>query len=1417
MINIKNIIGKVLVDNTFKGTGFLVTNDYFVTAKHNIYIGYETLEEKHITIEFEHYGIINGKSINLVESHEKGIDFVIIKIEKRINDKKLTNMVYPENNIKGFKYKTYGYSKEVNSGIELDGVVVQNENTDYILGVNKTDRLQSYKGLSGSPIIVDNLIIGIVIQQGTSENLFGISFKTIKDILFNEKEYFKIEKKEFRMILSDIDCKLNNSALNNHIEEAIRIAGPRYCKDLNVANSTYKDLLFFNRDDVLLIEFKDIASNLKEHIENLRGCIADNQYTRADAFTGESEVITRSVLKELNNIYKNLMILINKSFSKEHVVFYDNIYEKIIDLIKSLNFIFKKELSKFEEKYGKGNYENKTWRGFMASYQCTFPCSNLDEIDNLKKYLNELKEFFRENPLEIYFSKYLLLSGKGGIGKTHSLCNIVKNNIDNNIPSLLFFAQYFTINTPEDTILQKLDLKEISFDDLLYKLNTMGEIEKKSVLICIDGLNESENKNYWNSHLISFVEKINHYRYVKLIISCRSLFISEILDDEILDRFIRLEHTGFQGVEDAALEDFYRYYNIEMPVIDKMQQEYSNPLFLKLYCETIKENERDKFFNIDGLSNLIERFLQSKNRKISKKLSDYISYKDCVIFECVNNIIKFMIGNNINYISFKNLRSIIKSVLENILGETNGLIKPLIDELISENILKENDIEENSVSFSFERFYDYLVANEVLKDESKELLIHKIKYYLDNIQIYKGALEVLTILFKEKYDKEILEELDIKNSKLYEVTLTALPWRKNKNIDNDIKEIIEYCLKYQRNKVLIDSAFFSILELGLNKECMLNSIYFDFLFRNMKLPYRDIFLGSIMLKSYKNHDVVKKIIDKSIYLKDKKIDIKSIKLWELILGWFTSLNDIYIRDLSSKGLTNLMKLYPDTIFYIIEKFGSIDDDYIKERIWSAVYASLILNRDICRTRKVVDYIYNNFISTNRFPTNVLIRDVLRNIAEYANYIKVFEYKIEEFRPPYNSVNTLVNSRKDIKNLKEMYERLYWNCTDSDFGIYTISGRIEDYGFTKKQIGEFVFLGVHDIGYTEFVKRFDDYIDYKYGSLRSRDESVERISKKYQNISLYNVLGQIYDNYTYKPRWTDDIKVVPNEQGIEFRSIDLTCIPYNKLENDFIGNEFIYNFIEKQDLSYKQWFTVQDLKGNMKGLLKYQYDNGEYILLEGYFDSAYKENTDEDYPKREVWFQIRSYLISNDKLEEFNQWVKDKNFAGRWMPEGASSLYEGWIGEYPWSASYRNVLEVEYDYTEKVPFELFPTANQFNNEKDSPFCNTKIAGRYLFPMSKFFHNTNLVWNGQNVYSHKMEKVFIVSSGKDMSLYINKNFLEDFLCKNNFSLIWTGLGEKQVITGGFGRDFVGLAEISESYFYKDKEIKENHYIYKVNSGN
>ncbi|MGL5125524.1 MAG: hypothetical protein ACRC6U_05985 [Fusobacteriaceae bacterium] len=934
--NIKKITGKIIIDSKIVGTGFLVTKDLFITAAHNIYKAREGIpSEKEIIIKFED-NEVEGKSINLIEVYKKQIDIVFIKLKEPIFDLNFTKIINSPKSFKNCDFKTYGYPNEKQEGYYLDGEIILDEKTDnnldICLSVNKRYFLSSYSGLSGAPICINNFIVGILIQQETEKNLFGISFSLIEEILDNlPTEIFPLEKKELKqyssLIINKISNNLDGDFFSNHIKEAFSFAGPRYSQEVNIENSTLKNLKIFSGQYDFSKNLSEDIKNISLQIKYLGDCIKDKEDRYNHIFTEESLNNIIKIKEELEEVLEEFKSLIVLGASEDKIFFFDTLDLKLGGLSQKLNQIFALELQSFENKYGENKFENKKWRGVKASFECSFPTANLDNIQNLIDSLEKLKLYFSSNPLKLYFSKTLLLKGRGGVGKTHSLCDIVNYNIQKEIPSLIFFGQYFRDKSPEEVILEKLSLDKITFEDFLYQLDSIGYRNNKNILICIDAINETNDKSYWNNHLTLFTEKIKKYKHIKLIISCRSLYLDEVLDINISSRYLIIEHDGFKKVKSKAVMEYFKYYNLTLPYADKMQNDFNNPLFLKLYCETLSEKKIDNSnFNIDSLSSLFKIFFEIKNEKISKKFSDNLSPSDNLVFECISKISNTMKEKKLNYLSRKDVKRIIKNFLINELDEDMLSSKLILDELILENILKEDVFENGTVSFSFsfERFFDYAISKNIINLE-EDKIIKNINHLKNNPSFYMGVLELLMILYKEEYNKELIKYYKLEEDIFYKAFILSLSWRKNESIDEETKFLFDYCLKELNNKDIREISLFTLCELSLKKNCILNALYFHELFKNQN---NDNFL-EYLLKSYEKHMILDKILNNSIFFKEKNIDLEIIKLWLIILGWLTSLNDINIRDRASKGLTNLLRLYPEFISYMITKFENIEDDYIQ--------------------------------------------------------------------------------------------------------------------------------------------------------------------------------------------------------------------------------------------------------------------------------------------------------------------------------------------------------------------------------------------------------------------------------------------------------------------------------------------------------
>ena len=171
-----------------------------------------------------------------------------------------------------------------------------------------------------------------------------------------------------------------------------------------------------------------------------------------------------------------------------------------------------------------------------------------------------------------------------------------------------------------------------------------------------------------------------------------------------------------------------------------------------------------------------------------------------------------------------------------------------------------------------------------------------------------------------------------------------------------------------------------------------------------------------------------------------------------------------------------------------------------------------------------------------------------------------------------------------------------------------------------------------------------------------------------------------------------------------------------------------------------------------------------------------------------------------------------------MPEGTNHLYEVSIGEYPWSGYITQYLEEmqeeqRFRGNSPAPCHINPTANDYNNEKDSEFCPSGIAGKFMFPCKDLFEVLDLKWDGKNGFYAKEKPAAYLSEGSDSALYIDKGLLMDYLERSGQEIVWTVLGEKQKIGGMGFRDFPGRSEFSYSYYWDNGKIKRNHEVFHV----
>ncbi|WP_415281503.1 NACHT domain-containing protein [Clostridium perfringens] len=1391
----KLIIGRILRNGKPIGTGFLISPDIFMTVKHNVIVADDLLgdviEEKEVVIEFLEDDVIIGKTINLQEAHDKGIDCVFIRLNEVLCDDELQVLIIPNNNLMDYKCGIIDYPKLMQGRIELSGEIINDIEDEILIYVKKEEQLQNYEGISGAPVIVSEYVVGIVTRQENNERLEALPIKHIINKLNYEEINIDCKVMSLNCKMYDFDLK----EIQRKSRQIILSAGPRYSRELNIKTGIYNNISFLLKKDCVKQRISVISEKIGESIKKLFEFNSYNESEKNLVLENNRNQIV-SIISQLQNDFNIIDKILQKNVEIQKLLVQLEMNKQKIEEI------FEIEKGRFEERYGDGTYNNKSWRGFMASYMCVFPAQYLDKLKETILIFQEIIRLLDLNLLNDIDNRTILITGKGGIGKTHLLCDIVNGYLERELPAILLLGEMFNVNETPDSVIMNVFRKGEDIENLFSWLNEYGNKNNLYIPICIDAINETQDNMYWNNNLPLLLAKLENFHNIKIIISCRSIYLEEYLDDDKMKNILQIQHNGFDQIEVDALSDFCKFYGVTINYNTTCIPEFMNPLFLKMLCEISKSKE-DKMVVLEDIQTLMDEFFNIKNKIISKKYMDYFSVRDNVVILVLNSITEYMADNDIYNISWKDLRIIVSDVLDEfcIKEKTAGFIKLLI----SENLLRESDEDSRSISFGYQKFYEYLYAKKYSNEK-----ISSIIDAVENRKITLGTLEIIQIEFYKRNKEEFLSKIDNRiHGEAVESFMSGLYWRRENEIGEKTIIVLE-SLIHENQEADIRRIILGLLAISTKMNCAFNAYYIHEKLKVMDNYRRDYLLSFFLLKQYDNIKVLSDLCERAIYLDKTDISEESILLWKIILCWGTGSNDIKLRDKASKGLTNLFRLYPSDMINIIIMFDDVNDDYIQERIWQSIYSTLIILAEQRYINPILEYVEENIVKMGKWPQNVLIRDYLRNIFEYAHYKNwCTNETVNLVRPPYISKKHSLN-KEWISSVEKSYSNLFWNCQDSDFAIYTIPSDVENYGITKKEVGLLIFEDIVKSGYvSSWLADYDDYIDYTFGSLRNRDEQIERIGKKYQKIYLYREMGNIYDNYTYSPRYRyNEIEIVQSEQGNSFRKIDLTT---SSRKNDFKGKRLEYPFFRFKKWTDLNWFKNNDIEKYILKLFNYKYYEEEYYILQGY--SSVKEQGKKEF--REIWVQIRTYFYEKDKKQELLDWLKNKDFEGRWMPEGYNQLYQCCVGEYPWSPIMVNYLgqDESQDFKQEMslPCYLYTTVNDYLTEKDSPFC-IEISNSYMFPTKYLFEKMNLSWNG--LYGYISNGKAVIYNGQNNTIYINKQFLQEFLNENNLDIVWTVLGEKQKITGNFGMDFPGRGEFSYSYFLNQNEIlTKNHELFNV----
>ena len=1062
----------------------------------------------------------------------------------------------------------------------------------------------------------------------------------------------------------------------------------------------------------------------------------------------------------------------------------------------------------------------------------------INELYGILSDVNKFKDFISNNKiLNITNNPTILFYGEAGIGKSFLFGTIADQGINNNKNTLLLLGEQFeTKHNPENIILDLLGIKGYTFDEFLDALESKAYVNKSRIIILIDAINEGSGVKFWNKYLKGFINKVSNRNMLSFVFSIRDTFLNKNNENELnklqiksLNNLLtKIELTGFKDDYDARIE-YFKKYKIKFPNNYMLSPELNNPLFLNIFCETIKnlhlENDLD---NMEGFSKIIELYIYSINQKLSEKFSyhPHINLVSIVL----NRLIEFESENE--YIEIEKANNIVMECLSDY-----PFKHEFLNELINERIIKESIfLDKIHLSITFQRFEDYVSTKYLLENTDFDTFIKNLNEIVEsksNINI----LEMLSIYVPENYgielycllNKHLKSEFDVMNS-----FIQSLKWRKYSVDENVFEYINEYILKdYDMRPIFLET----LISLSSIENHLFNSYRTHEMLKRLTLSERDGF-WTIFLhdQNYENSEV-NNLLNFAFMENHEYYSDESLRLASIMITWFLSTTNRKLRDKSTYALVNLLKNKLYILKELLQLFEDVDDPYVLERLYAAAYGCVLNSRDYENLEDLSNYIYESIFNQELVYPHILIRDYARNIIEFSlNKDCIFNDEIvivkEKITPPYSSEFPKIPSDEEIEKYKtgnNAVKRIFSSmCVE-----YDRDGKSLLYGYFGRYTFQFYFtlwekvlrennihfidlmnIALDKIFKLDYNEEIHGYFDEYVVGLYEHEEFTERIGEKYQWIALYELLARVSDKF---PTIYDDY--ISNEKDIPYqgpwqdsiRNIDPTITCNKNLPK--LNWDFEEKYSQKNFLKDCWMDNIQDLPDFSK-IIESNIKMGKTLLsgliLEGYLTwIKHRGFGQEEYPKKEIWCQIRSYIVKNNEFNNIVPFLKHKNFDGRWMPESHEN-YELFNKEF-----YRSIaFDYFYDNGWNETYEL----NLNNNKYDVNVTTSKYSGserselinkNYLKINKTLFESLNLRYGEENSFLYDENNNLV---GFDISEFNNihntafifdKGILLHYLKENNLNIFFTVLGEKMIINRG-GIDSK-IQTFSGVYSFNDNGLK------------
>jgi len=665
-----------------------------------------------------------------------------------------------------------------------------------------------------------------------------------------------------------------------------------------------------------------------------------------------------------------------------------------------------------------------------------------DLQESLKKInLDEISNYIASISTDL-LSYNLVFSGNPGTGKTHGLAHKVNQRLEEGFPAVLIRAKDAPIGQGWGVLLRQelglsgtWDEEEIwsalegcaSRSDILRAHDfTDDDVignEATKVLICIDGLDESRERNTWLEKIGEMKVVIKNHPHLRFCISGRPYVFTgtkiaskydpyESIKENIeKDGCFRVNIRSDGDVPVNQLFDKYiDYFNVDVSQTPWIRWMLSTPLALKLFCELYRDTTIDPQQKI---RTTVSKLLKEKIQRIDAELR--IQTED--LWGIADNVTLRVLIAFSDY--FQKHPSISRTDALNLIiqaSRSKNLIQPptnqkILDYLrdygmLSEDIPFTTDLlrpEDPIYQFAFEPLNDYLIAENAVSG----IISTQNKKLPSNLRDKPAAQSWAALILLSDY--KILVGIDgywtndLSENELDDLRYSCL----SQSIGGDLEKYQPLIEKKIRESTTSCRKVISDLIINVSrieKHPLGPSLLHNVLLKFKTAAARDlIFSGPDHL--FSDHEEIWSGWTVNPIQSERVLDSDSFHGIPLLLAWsFTSV-DQKLRGNSRKELTRWGKTNPQEFLKLLNFTFHTNDPQMREDLIQVASAiACLLDPKDNNLKNYADWSLKEIFQNERITVNrdIVVRQAGRIICERAylgGHIKLNQ--VRKTRPPFS--------------------------------------------------------------------------------------------------------------------------------------------------------------------------------------------------------------------------------------------------------------------------------------------------------------------------------------------------------------------------------------------------------------------------------